>query len=54
MGTASSFVFKLKDADLIRTGYIVRDAVAARIQSQKNIKQADFVRSNAQFQVPTK
>ena len=55
MATSSSFAFKLKDSDLMRTGYIVRDAVAARIQSNQNIKAASFVRSgNAQFSTPSK
>ena len=53
MGTSSKFVFKLKDEDLTRTGYIVRDAIAGRISSQKNIKKSDFVRSNAQFTIPS-
>ena len=55
MATSSNFAFKLKDADLVRTGYIVRDAVAARIQSNQNIKASNFVRSgNPQFSTPTK
>lgn len=54
MGTSKNFVFKLADEDLIRTGYIVRDVIAARISSQKNIKKADFTRNNACFQVPSK
>ena len=54
MGTSKNFVFKLDDEDLIRTGYIVRDVIAARISSQKNIKKADFTRNNACFQVPSK
>ena len=55
MGTASNFVFKLKDEDLVRTGYIVRDAIAGRISSQKNIKGSDFVRDNhPQFNIPAK
>lgn len=53
MGTSSQFKFNLKDEDLIRTGFVVRDAVAARIKSQKNIKAADFERNdnNQQFKV---
>ena len=41
-----------KDADLIRTGYIVRDAIAGRIKSQKNIKATDFENSLEQFKSP--
>ena len=52
MATSNSFAFKLKDADLIRTGYIVRDAIAGRIKSQKNIKATDFENSLEQFKSP--
>ena len=53
MATSNKFIFKLKDDDLIRTGYVVRDAIASRIQSQGKIKRADFVRLNhPKFQAP--
>lgn len=50
MATSSKFLFEVKEQDLIRTGYIVRDVVAARIQSQGSIKASEFVRTdNPQF-----
>ena len=52
MATSNSFAFKLKDADLIRTGYIVRDAIAGRIKSQKTIKASGFDHSVEQFKAP--
>ena len=53
MGTSSQFKFNLKDEDLIRTGFVVRDAIAARIKSQGNLKASEFERndSNQQFKV---
>lgn len=54
MATSDKFVFKLNEEDLIRTGYVVRDVVAARIESQGKIKKADFTREHAQFNVPEK
>ena len=51
MATSSKFAFKLSETDLIRTNYIVRDCVAARIESQGNIKQSEFTRDNEQFRV---
>ncbi len=55
MGTSENFVFKLKDEDLIRTGYIVRDSIAGRISNQKDIEAANFDRTeNAQFRVPSR
>ena len=53
MATSDSFKFGLKEDDLIRTGYVVRDAIAARIKSQGSIKTDDFVRTDAnpQFQI---
>ena len=51
MATSSSFVFKLTDDDLIRTGYIVRDVIAERIQEGTTIHAADYRRSsNERFQ----
>ena len=50
MATSKSFAFELSEADLIRTGYIVRDAIAGRILNQKAIKKSKFTRSsNPQF-----
>ena len=53
MGTSSQFKFNLKDEDLIRTGFVVRDAIAARIKSQGSLKASEFERndSNQQFKV---
>ena len=51
MATSDSFVFKLKDSDLIRTGEVVRDTIAARIKKDKTISAESFRRSsNVQFQ----
>lgn len=50
MATSDSFVFKLKDEDLIRTGVIVRDAIAAKIQKDGTINAENYRRgSNEQF-----
>ncbi len=53
MATSKQFKFNLKEDELIRTGYIVRDAIAARIKSQGKIKASDFARNsdNPQFQI---
>ena len=47
MATSDSFVFKLGEEDLIRTGVIVRDAIAARIQREVNIHAEDYRRGDA-------
>lgn len=54
MATSSSFVFKLNDEDLIRTGYIVRDCIAAKIQEGTTIHASNYRRSNNERFQPLK
>lgn len=52
--TSKNEEFKLEETDLIRTGYVIRDIVAARIKYEKKVKKANFTRSgHKQYTVPT-
>lgn len=51
--TSKNEAFKLEESDFIRTGYVIRDIVAARIKWEKTVKASEFIQSkNKQFMVP--
>ena len=53
MATSKSFVFKLKDEDLMFTRYVVRNTIIGRIEHQHKIHASDFTRANHdQFNLP--
>ncbi len=51
--TSKNEEFKLDEGEFIRTGYVIRDIVAARVKWEKTVKKSDFVRSgHKQYSIP--